>query len=286
MRVILVPVADRPECARALSVAFDIGQQLNANIFGCHIRPHRGSHVALPGEFASLADYEAVWEAADNGKQTSKSDAAARVLFGSVSDKHGYPLIKRPRSAPGAVWLEKVGSPDKVLSITGPVSDLLIVSRPKAKGGKLARLFLLAALLNSSRPVLVLPQNGNSPVGKRISIAWNQSAEAARAVAAAMPLLQRADEVNIITAGPEDGLGPKAAQLATYLGFWGVKSERVTAPRAADATQALIKGYHDTQSDLLVMGAYSRNRLRQRIFGGVTEFMLHKARIPVLMLHT
>ncbi len=286
MRVILVPVADRPECAKALRVAFELARQLNANVCGCHIRPHRGSRVALPMELASLADYEAVWEAADRGKQTAQRNAAARALFGKVSDKHGYPLINRPTSAPGAVWLEKVGSPDKVLSIMGPVSDLLIVSRPKAKGGKIARLFLLAALLNSSRPVLVLPQNGKSPVGKRISIAWNQSAEAARAVAAAMPLLQNAEQVNIISVGPESGLGPKASQLATYLKFWGVKSKRVAAPRAADASEGLIKGYHDTRSDLLVMGAYSRNRLRQRIFGGVTEFMLHKAKIPVLMLHT
>jgi hypothetical protein len=110
----------------------------------------------LPGEFASLADNEAVWEAADKGKQTSKSDAAARVLFGKVSEKHGSPLIKRPGSAPGAVWREKVGSPDKVMSSVGPVSDLLIVSRPKTNGGKVACLILLAALLNSSRPVLVL----------------------------------------------------------------------------------------------------------------------------------
>ncbi|MFK8029068.1 MAG: universal stress protein [Gammaproteobacteria bacterium] len=42
----------------------------------------------------------------------------------------------------------------------------------------------------------------------------------------------------------------------------------------------------ETNSDLLVMGAYSRSRLRQRIFGGVTEYMLTRASIPVLMLQT
>jgi nucleotide-binding universal stress UspA family protein len=54
----------------------------------------------------------------------------------------------------------------------------------------------------------------------------------------------------------------------------------------ADDTEALVKACNDTQSDLLVMGAYSRSRLRQRFFGGVTEYMLHQAKIPVLMLHT
>jgi hypothetical protein len=90
------------------------------------------------------------------------------------------------------MWLEKVGSPDKVLSIMGPVSDLIVVSRPTAKGEKPARKFLLAALLNSSRPMLVLPQSQKPSIGRRISITWNQSPEAAQAVAAAMPLMRLA----------------------------------------------------------------------------------------------
>jgi len=77
----------------------------------------------------------------------------------------------------------------------GPVSDLLVVSRPQGRRGRVARLFMLAALLDSSRPVLVLPQRGAPAIGQRISIAWNQSAEAARVVAAALPLIQRAEEV-------------------------------------------------------------------------------------------
>lgn len=284
MRVIFVPVADRPECTKALRTAFDLGQQLGANVYGCHIRAHRHSDVALPSDLGSLADYDAAWETAWKGKKTQKSSAAAKALFRKVAERHDYELIKRPRTAPGAVWQEKVGSPDKVLAIMGPVSDLIVVSRPSAKGGNLARMFMLAALLTSSRPVLVLPQSGIATIGKRISIAWNQSAEAARAVAAAMPLLRLADKVNIITCGPERGVGPKYSQLATYLRFWGVKSERLSA-RGTDAAKALVKACKDTQSDLLVMGAYSRSRLRQRVFGGVTEFMLHRANIPVLMLH-
>lgn len=285
MRVIFVPVADRPECAKALNTAFDLGTQLGASISGCHIRPHSYSDVALPADLGSLADHDAAWEAAWTGKKSKKGSAAAKALFGKVAEGHAYPLVKRPKATAGAVWTEKVGSPDKVLSVMGPVSDLIVVSRPAARGGKLARIFLLAALLNSSRPVLVLPQSGKSSIGRRISIAWNQSGEAAQAVAAAMPLLRLAEKVNIISRGSESGTGPKSTQLATYFRFWGVKTERVTATGTDDA-KALLKAYQDTHSDLLVMGAYSRSRLRQRIFGGVTEFMLHRANIPVLMLHT
>ncbi|MGI9292922.1 MAG: universal stress protein [Pseudomonadales bacterium] len=285
MRVIFVPVADRPECAHALRTAFDLGQQLGANICGCHIRAHSRSEVALPSNLGSLADYDAAWAAAWIGKKTQKSSAAAKALFGKVAERQGYEVIKRPGSTPGAMWLEKVGSPDKILSIMGPVADLIVVSRPSPNGGKLAQMFMQAALLNSARPVLVLPQSGIPPIGKRISIAWNQSAEVAQTVAAAMPLLRLADHVNILTCGPESGVGPKSTQLATYLRFWGIKAERTRA-RDTDDGKAIVKGYKAAQSDLLLMGAYSRSRLRQRIFGGVTEFMLQRANIPVLMLHT
>ena len=285
MRVIFVPVADRPECAKALRTAFDLAQQLGANIHGCHIRAHSDSDVALPSNLGSFTGDDAAWESVWKGRKTQKSGAAARALFGKIAESHDFPLIKSPKSTPGAVWLEKVGSPDKILSIMGPVSDLIIVSRPSAKGGTIARLFMIAALLNSSRPVLVLPQSRPSTIGKRISIAWNQSVEAAQAVAAAMPLLQRAEQVNILTFGTEGGVGPKSTHLATYLRFWGVKAERITVREDSDA-KAIIKGCKESQSDLLVMGAYSRSRLRQRIFGGVTEYMLERANIPVFMLHT
>lgn len=285
MRVILVPVADRPECAEALGLAFGLGQRLGTHVRGCHIRPHRHSEVSLPTKFGSPANEDAAWELAMKRKLTEKSSAAARSLFANVAERHDLQLNKRPRTKPGAVWLEKVGSPNKVLSIMGPVSDLLVVSRPQGKRGKVARLFMIAALLNSTRPVLVLLQRGAPTIGQRICIAWNQSAEAARTVAAALPLIQGADEVHILTSDPETGLGPKSSQLATYLRFSGVNSHRIVS-RGKDEVAELIEGFKKTESDLPIMGAYSRSRLRQQIFGGVTDYMLKRANIPVLMLHT
>ena len=285
MRVIFVPVADRPECAKALGIAFELGRQLGASILGCHIRAHTDSEIAFPSGLSSLGGSESVSNLVWSGRKNRKGGRAANTLFGKVAEAHNYDVVKKPRATPGAVWLEKVGSPDKVLSIMGPVSDLIVVSRPRGKESKLANLFMLSAVMYSSRPVLVLPQSGKQTPGRRISIAWNQSAEAARAVDAAMPLLQNAEQVNIISCGPERGVGPKSSQLATYLRFWGIKPELLNIREASD-TKSIIKGYKDTRSDLLVMGAYSRSRLRERMFGGVTEYMLHKANIPVFMLHT
>jgi len=287
MRVIFVPVADRPECAVALDTAFAFGQQVGASVIGCHIRPHRDSPIELPSTLGltGLANEDAEWLATPKPKDAKKAETAAKALFSRFAEHHGYDLIRHPRAKPGAVWMEKTGSPNKVIGIMGPIADLLVLSRPLKKGGTLARQFLSASLLKSSRPVLVLPQTDKRTVGKRICIAWNQSVEATRAVAAAMPLLTYADRVVIVTCGPETRPGPKSGQLATYLKYWGIKSEHVSS-RGRDEPTEIAAAYKSTDSDLLLMGAYSRNRMSQLVFGGVTEHMLKRASIPVLMLHS
>ena len=287
MRVIFVPVADRPECASALDTAFTLGRVVGAHIIGCHIRPHSDSRVALPSNLSlsGLTNEDAEWQAVSNPRDAEKRGAAAKVLFSQFAEHHGYGLLRNPRAKPGAVWMEKVGSPTKVIGIMGPVADLLVVSRPPTKGGTLARLFLSASLLRSSRPVLVLPQTKRRTVGKRICIAWDQSVEAAQAVATAMPFLTRADHVSIVTCGAETRAGPKSGQLTTYLKYWGIQSEHVST-QGKDEPEEMVAAYKSTASDLLVMGAYSRNRMSQLVFGGVTEYMLKRAAIPVFMLHT
>lgn len=286
MRVIFVPVADRPECAMALNIAFTLGHTVRASVIGCHIRPHSHSRVALPStlNLSGLVNEEAEWQMVSSPQEAETAGSAANILFERVAEHHGYDLLRHPRAKPGAVWMEKIGSPNKVLGIMGPVADLLVVSRPSTKGGTIARLFLSASLLKSSRPVLVLPQTKKRTIGKHICIAWNQSVEAAQAVAAAMPLLVHADTVSIISCGPETRVGPKSGQLAAYLKYWGVTSKRVTT-RGKDAANEILASYKSTDSDLLVMGANSRSRMAQLVFGGVTEYMLKRPSIPVLMLH-
>ena len=287
MRVIFVPVANRPECAAALNTAFSIGRSVGASVIGCHIRPHSNSRVTLPSRLgmSGFSNDDAEWQAAFKPRDARKGGTAAKTLFARLADSHGYDLIRQPRIKPGAVWMEKIGSPNKVIGIMGPLADLIVVSRPTAKGGTLARLFLSASLLRSSRPVLVLPQFRKRAVGNRVCIAWNQSVEAAQAVAAAMPFLTRTDHVSIVSCGHEAQAGPKSSQLASYLKYWGVKSQHISLPGKNEPGE-ILAAYKSTGSDLLVMGAYSRSRMSQLVFGSVTEYMLNRASIPVLMLYT
>ena len=274
MKVILVPVADRPECARALDTAFALGKKLGASVSGCHFRPHKYSDVTLSSEFAAAA-----W----HRNSTSQSRAAAETLYKQIAEEHGFELIHRPRIAPGALWAERVGSPHKLMSIVGPLSDLIVISRPKRKDG-VAGLFLNAALMHCATPVLLLPQAGRTRIGRRVCIGWDQGPGVTRTVTASIPLLQLADEVTIVTCGPEDRPGPKATQLKAYLKHWGIKSEHVRT-RGHHVENELMDACKEAKADLMVSGAYSRQRWYEKVLGGTTEFLIHDARLPVLMQH-
>jgi nucleotide-binding universal stress UspA family protein len=287
MKLIFVPVSNRSECALALDTAFKLGKQLDASILGCHIRAHNSSDVLLPDDLISEEELNIIKVEDKLRKKAHKKSTHAKNLFRTFAENHDYQFAKRTSPNPSALWTKKVGSSDKVISILGPVSDLLIVSRPIQENGKgkKAKRIMMAALLNSSKPVLILPQSEIQSVGKTISIAWDQSPAAALAVNAALPLLCKAETVNIITTKSESKPGPNAKQLKTYLRCWGIKSKHIVCKEKTDS-QALIQGYKQTNSDLLVMGGYSHSQLRERLFGGVTQYMLNDADIPVFMLHS
>ena len=274
MRVILVPVADRPECARALNTAFELGKKLNASVSGCHIRPHQESDLTLSSEFAAAA-----WRK----KSTPEAPDDAETFYKKIAEKHGYEIMRHARAAPGAMWAERVGSPEKVMRIVGPVSDLIVVSRPTHREG-VAGIFVDTALMRGSCPVLLIPQTGRRKLGERVCIAWDQGPRVARTVKASIPLLQHAAEVTIVTCGPQDRPGPKASQLKDYLKHWGMKANHVKT-RGRHVEEELMDACQEANADLIVSGAYSRQRWYEKVLGGTTEFLIHEARLPVLMQH-
>ncbi len=287
MPTILVPVADRPECTHALNVSLDLGKRLNASVIGCHILAHRDSDKSLSSSFSAeyfTTDHSLLgktWQSRSN----IKSSTAAKKLFNHLVLAKDYTMRKRLTSSACAVWQEQFGSPDKIMRIVGPVNDLIVVTRPASKKADIARLFMLSAVMASGRPVLILPQRKIKTIGKRVLIAWNQSAEAARAVASNLHLLKAAERVNITVCGRENQLGPKASQLRAYLTSWGIKSNVIKKP-GKNTEKELIDAFQESQSDVLLMGAYSRRRWRELVFGGTSQYMLEKASIPVLMMHS
>lgn len=287
MQVITVPVADRPECKFALETAFDIGRRLSANVVGYHVRPHqKETGRKSAGIPFNLANFGEAGKPASK-KQIELNTKAARKLFHYLAERHDYQVVRRPklrRTFGNAIWHEMVGSVGRIMAIVGPLSDLLVVSRPRKKASAKARAFMLAALLQSGKPVLVLPQKRTQIVGKRALIAWNQSVEAANALTAALPLLRTAEEVCVLSCGSDSRSGPKVRHVQDYLRHWGIQSQGIVTP-GRGVEDEIIEVYEQMSASYVVAGAYSRGHLRETVFGGVTERLLQHSSIPLFMLH-
>jgi nucleotide-binding universal stress UspA family protein len=170
-------------------------------------------------------------------------------------------------------------------------ADLVILPKPYGKEhGAEMEPTIEAALFEGQAPVLVVPEGGkplSSP--KSISIAWNESAEALTSVRAALPLLKEADLVRVVVIDPPKH-GPNRSDpgglLSQFLARHGIRVEvdviSKTMPRVSDV---LMRHARDTDTDMIVMGAYGHSRFREAILGGATRNMLEMAEIPIFMAH-
>jgi nucleotide-binding universal stress UspA family protein len=288
MKVILVPVADRPECRSALERAFELAEICGGSVVGCHLRPPRGrdGQPERGGRFRGLRKWNAVAEGL-SAQQVEARSEAAEALFKGHAAASRFELVDQPalNAQRTARWAPMIGTLERLFATIGPISDVSVVSRPEASSAGPGADFMLAALVETGKPVIVLPQQPAESLGRRVLIAWNQSIEAARAVAAALPVLQRAESVQIVSAGPGSQSRASGAAVVDYLRYWGVTAV-CRRTKGRDAAVEILDFFRNEGSDLLVMGAYSHGRVRELVFGGVTQDLLFDAPLPVLALHS
>lgn len=143
-------------------------------------------------------------------------------------------------------------------------------------------------VLNSGRPVLITPHAGKfDMIGSRVLIAWDESMAATRTITNALPLLKRAQIVEVVIFNPEaqPQAGMPGSDVAVYLARHGIKVDVLLRDTDKDIGSALLALAGDLNSDLLVMGGYGHSRFREILLGGVTRTVLESMTIPVLMSH-
>jgi nucleotide-binding universal stress UspA family protein len=190
-----------------------------------------------------------------------------------------------PGGRVGAEWTERSGQLRSALAAEGRVADLVVVASPAWSGETRNTEPLETALFDTGRPVLVIPKHVPADFLGQALIAWKSSAEAARAVAAVVPLLAHAKRVDVFAAEDETGKPADAARIVGYLAAHGVTGNALGFDPGPSVGVALVKEAERHQATLLVLGAYSHSRLRELVFGGVTQHVIDHADIPVLMAH-
>jgi len=146
-------------------------------------------------------------------------------------------------------------------------------------------------IFGAGRPVLLLPDRKDTSreiALDTIAVAWDFSRPAARALGDALPLLQRAKVVRVVTVANEKRIETTQSngELATHLAFHGVDAIFDEEDAAGRTIGQALEAYAQTRNvDLLVMGAYGHSRFRDFILGGATESIVAKPPLPVLLSH-
>lgn len=285
LKTITAMIPDTASGLATMETAFLLGRDHACHIRILHVRPDPASAVPLVGEAMSGAMVEEMMNACE--REGAERAGEVREMFDQFCGRYAIPVTDEPPGPPemSASYLEDLGLEDDVVPLRGRMADLIVVGRPAGSDDPALYATLNAALLESGRPVLVAPRKPITSLGKSCAIAWNGSAEAARAVAAALPVLIKARSVTILVAEEGDG-APSAQDLETHLAWHGITAEiRRVVPSGAAVGAALLRASQDVQADLLIMGAYTHSRLRQLILGGVTRHVLEHADLPVLLSH-
>lgn len=277
IKSILLPRDDAEIPTDVLSVALEIAARFEAHLEVLQLR--RAAEHSVPYVLGSLARSnlrQTIIEAAQ--REEDQRSAAVRQKFDEYCARHAVTVVDGPsaaRRATTASWRE---GEREALVRRARLSDLIVLARPSETSATLE-----TVLLESGRPLLMVPPSMPETLAKRIAIGWNDSTEATSAVVAAMPFLRQADAVTILTSAARSA---GARELIDYLAWHAVESElKIFEVAGRSVAVSLLDEARSLHADLFVIGGYSHTRARQLLFGGVTQHFIADAGLPVLMAH-
>ena len=168
--------------------------------------------------------------------------------------------------------------------------DLSIVGQVEPDKSPAEEIIAEAALFDSGRPVIVVPYIQKDPLKlDRVMLCWDGSASATRAIADAMPLLERARRIDLVIVANEPGKQDEieGADMGAHLARHGLNVEvkRTVLGGDTDVADVILSYAADAGTDFIVMGGYGHSRLREFVLGGVTRSIFQSMTAPVLMAH-
>jgi nucleotide-binding universal stress UspA family protein len=185
-------------------------------------------------------------------------------------------------------WEAHRGLYESVISRRASLADL-VIGRLAREAARLSSGFnpLGRVLSTDAAPMLLIPEHWSGDDGVRnVTIAWNGSTEAARAVRAAAPLLARADEIVVLNGAARTPANDNRIPLAldNWLERQGLKAQWEVLDEDDDYGQVIHQHALGRRADLLVMGAWGHSRLNEWLLGGVTRHLLRHSDIPLLVV--
>lgn len=275
LKELLVFVDARAGTPAVLEFAASLAREHGARLTGVFIQPE--ARFSSPEMFVRGPGIHATIEKAHERLRRAESDR--RALFELVVRREAIPCEWRSVG-------NLLAATD--LAVHAQYADLAVVARDDPSEERVIAAGLVESLvLTSGRPIIVFPPRCPVSRVRRILVGWNAGREATRAVASAMPLLTRAEAVEVVVVdgnraaihGEEPG-----ADIARHLVRHGVRVDVCALSSGSeDIGHVLLSRAAGSGADLMVMGAYGHSRLSEWVFGGVTRTALREATVPLLM---
>jgi nucleotide-binding universal stress UspA family protein len=284
-RKILVPLVGAPRDAVVLRHGFSLAKTFASHLAALFIRPDPAEVIPYLGDGISAS---VVQEVIDASRAAAKNaNAAALAAFEQAAKDADFATGGVSLgTGTGATFYAREGVIDDVVAEEARLSDLVLFDCPAETQEMGLRAAIESAIINGGKPVLLVPRSVATIAGAKVAIGWDGGAASAHAISAAIPLLKRADSIEILTisSGPIDTV--RLDRLRDYLSLHGLQAiEHGINPGAQGTAVALIDAAKSSAAGLLVMGGYEHSRLREIALGGVTRHILSHATMPVLLAH-
>jgi len=277
-RTILVHCDAGKTSAARIGMAVDLATRFEAHVIGAYVRPRFEAPIFSDGSFAMDALFR------NFETSVTADEEAAATLFRNATAGKGR----------STEWRTADGYVDEALARLAHGADLVVVGQHDREAltmGSQPDLPERLALA-SERPLLVVPfiGVGSSRPGSKVLLCWNGRREAGRAATGALPLLQKAEMVTVLTIDTSADEKEESAQSASELLAWltrhGVKASlQHDSLSDSDIGDIILSRAADNSSDLIVMGLYGHSRTREMVMGGASRTILSSMTVPVLMAH-
>jgi nucleotide-binding universal stress UspA family protein len=271
---VLLPISQQGTTESCRQAAFGLARDFASRLEVVHLCPAAWQRLPYATEISPFYSDEVLDIIRG---QVAAEQSEAKAWFEKAQQAH-------PGASADFQCIE--GIPATTMASRARVADLSVVPSIAAPDDEFWTSVRDAALFQSGRPVLVIPEEAPSQFGETVIVAWKDSVESVRAVAAAEPFFAKAKRIVLLSVAESDKDDASLASMADYLTLVGLKVEASRIALKFDTVgEALLQEAAKAPGTLLVMGAYGHWRWREWVFGGVTHELLRDTTVPVLMAH-
>ena len=285
MKSILLPITSYTANENIMRIAGAFAFQYRASLKALFVRPDARSAVPFMGEGLTADMIQDLCTASEREGLEQAATANATFLAAMKTAQVAVTEPEQKAEGASASWQVVAGEVTDYVGRRARTADVAICTRPDARVPDSQEIFK-DLVYRSGRPLIVIPTTFTETPGRRVLIGWNGSAECARAVGAALPILWSAEQVTLLQIGEANADRPGLEEIADYLADHGVSSERLVETKTGDPVGAQMHAAAMKQkADMIVLGAYSHSRWRELILGGVTQYLATHSELPIFMSH-